>query len=233
MASGVGITVAIDGPAAAGKSTCSKALAKRLGYMLVDTGALYRSIALTAIRKGIAHDAEDALGEIANGLDVRFDFDGDVNKTFLAGEDVSSAIRTPEISDMSSKISSWPKVRSGLLELQRTLASKPPGAVLEGRDIGTVVLPNASAKFFLTASIEVRAKRRHDELVAKHGKEGAGDFEAVLEAEKERDRRDTTRATAPLVQAPDAMLLDSSELAIDVIVEKMIERVKAAAAEAK
>ena len=219
------VTVAIDGPAAVGKSTVSKLIAKRLGLQLVDTGALYRSVALTAKRKSIAPDAEAELGAVASGLDVHFDFDGVSNHTFIGDEDVSGLIRTPEISDLSSKISSLPQVRSGLLEFQRRLASKEPGAVLEGRDIGTVVLPNATAKFFLTASIEVRARRRHDELVAKHGAEGAGTYEEVLKAEEERDLRDTTRATAPLVQAPDALLVDTSDTPIEEVVENMVQEV--------
>ena len=219
------VTIAIDGPAAAGKSTCSKMLAKRLGLMLVDTGALYRSIALQAQRTGVPIDAEDALAELAQALDVRFSFDGTTNRTILCGEDVSHLIRTPEISASASHISAWPKVRSGLMDLQRQLASRPPGAVLEGRDIGTVVLPGATAKFFLTASIEVRARRRYDELVARQGVASV-EFAAVLASEEERDRRDSTRSVAPLVQAPDAVLLDTSVLSLEEVVERMISAVQ-------
>ena len=161
-AAGKLLTVAIDGPAGAGKSTVSKALAKRLALTLVDTGALYRSVALEAQRKSVGWEAanEAALGRIAGSLDIRFEFDGDVNKVFLRDEDVSELIRTPEISQGSSKIAALPKVREGLMELQRSLASRPPGAVLEGRDIGTVVLPDARVKFFLTASLECVKRRR-------------------------------------------------------------------------
>lgn len=217
------LTVAIDGPAGAGKSTVSKALARRLGLTLVDTGALYRSTALQAHRAGVDMQDEAALGRVAQCLDVRFEFDGEVNKVFLSGEDVSGAIRTPDNSQLASKIAALPAVRSGLMELQRTLASRPPGAVLEGRDIGTVVLPAASVKFFLTASLETRVRRRYDELKASGG---SPDFEALLAAESERDRRDSERAIAPLRQAEDATLVDSSQLSVDEVIDQMVLAVR-------
>ena len=219
------LTVAIDGPAGAGKSTVSKALAKRLGLTLVDTGALYRSVALQAQQAGVAWEADEeaTLGKIARTLDVRFDFDGGVNRVLLCGNDVSTAIRTPENSQGASKIATLPAVRAGLMDLQRTLANRQPGAVLEGRDIGTVVLPGASAKFFLTASLERRVKRRYDEVVAAGG--ATPDFEELLAAERERDLRDSERATAPLKQADDAILVDSSALSADEVVELMVQEI--------
>lgn len=219
------LTIAIDGPAGAGKSTAAKALAKALGLSLVDTGALYRGVALQAQRAGVAWDAasEASLAAIAQSLDARFDFDGESNRIFLSGEDTSTAIRSPEIAQGASKIAALPMVRSGLMELQRTIASQPPGAVLEGRDIGTVVLPNASAKFFLTAPVETRVKRRHAELVAAGGE--PPEYETLLAMTAERDRRDSERAVAPLKQADDAVLIDSSSLTVDAIVQTMISEV--------
>ena len=217
------LTVAIDGPAAAGKSTVSKALAATLGPALVNTGALYRSVALQAHRLGVSWDDEAALGDIARELDVRFRFEDGVNHVFLGDDDVSRAIREPEMSDGASRVSALPAVRAGLMELQRRLARRPPGAVLEGRDIGTVVLPDATAKFFLTASPEIRARRRYDEMVAKGQ---PADFEEVLAAERERDRRDTERAVAPLKQADDAVRVDSSGLSAEGVIDLMIGEIR-------
>ncbi len=217
------LTVAIDGPAAAGKSTVSKALAHRLGLTLVDPGALYRSVALQARRRGVPWDDEAALSDIADGLAVAFEFDGAVNRVFLGGDDVSEAIRAPEMSEGASRVSSLPAVRAGLLALQRRLASQLPGAVLEGRDIGTVVLPAATAKFFLTASPEVRARRRFDEMAARGQ---APVFEDVLAAERERDRRDSERAVAPLKQADDAVRVDSTGLSAERVIGHMIDEIR-------
>lgn len=217
------LTVAIDGPAAAGKSTVSKSLAAKLGLALVDTGALYRSVALQARRDEVSWDDEAALGEIARELDVRFEFHAGVNRCFLGADDVSAAIREAEMSDGASRVSALPAVRAGLMELQRRLARRPPGAVLEGRDIGTVVLPDATAKFFLTASPEIRARRRFDEMVAKGG---TPVFDDVLAAEVERDRRDTDRAVAPLKQAHDAVRVDSSGLSAEAVIATMIDEIR-------
>lgn len=217
------LTIAIDGPAAAGKSTVSKALAAQLGLTLVDTGALYRSVAFHAHRCGVDWDDEAALSDIARDLDVSFRFDGKVNRVFLGADEVSDAIRTPEMSEGASRVSALPAVRASLMELQRTLASRPPGAVLEGRDIGTVVLPGATAKFFLTASPETRARRRFDEMVIK-GESPV--FEDVLAAEVERDRRDTDRAVAPLKQADDAILVDSTGLDAQGVIDLMIDQIR-------
>jgi CMP/dCMP kinase len=216
------IVVAIDGPAGSGKSTASKRLTALLGYRLLDTGALYRSVALLARRRGVAWEDEQAVAAIAAGLDVEFELDGMTNRVRVAGEDVSAAIRTPEVSEGSSLVSALPAVRAALLDLQRRLAGEG-GVVAEGRDIGTVVFPHAGAKFFLTASDDVRARRRQDEL-RQAGVEA--EFNATLEGMRQRDQRDATRAASPLVCAPDAVVLDSSALTIDEVVNRMLEVVR-------
>jgi len=212
------IVVAIDGPAGAGKSTVTRQLAARLGYQLLDTGALYRSVALLARRRGVGWDDEPGLAALAADLDVSFRMDGQVNRVQLGGEDVTEAIRTPEISSGASQVSALPAVRAALLELQRRLAGKG-GVVAEGRDVGTVVFPGAEAKFFLTASAEERARRRCDELRAK-GMEV--DYAATLEEIRIRDERDSNRAVAPLVAAPDAVLVDSTGITVEEVVDQMI-----------
>lgn len=217
------IVVAIDGPAGAGKSTVSKRLAAALGYRLLDTGALYRLIALLAKRTGVDWSDEAGLAEIAADVDVRFELDGDKNHVFVGDEDVSEAIRTPDISSGASQVSAHPAVRAGLLDLQRKLGTEG-GVVVEGRDVGTVVFPAAEAKFFLTASPEIRAQRRYDELQAK----GADvDFDALVEEIRTRDERDSNRAVAPLKQADDAVLVDSSNIDVDRVVAQMIDVVRA------
>lgn len=216
------IVVAIDGPAGAGKSTVSKRLTALLGYRLLDTGALYRSVALRAKRAGVSYADVDALAAIAAGLDINFVLDGMQNRVFLGGEEVSAAIRTPEVSEGSSIVSAVPQVRAALLALQRQLAGKG-GVVAEGRDVGTVVLPDAQAKFFLTASDEVRARRRVEELKA------AGIpamYDETLAEMRRRDQRDSSREAAPLVCAPDAIVVDSSILAIDEVVDQMARVVR-------
>jgi cytidylate kinase len=206
--------IAIDGPAGAGKSTVARALARRLGFFLLDTGAIYRTVALAASRHGVAFSDADRLGAIAEGLAIRFDEEG---RVFLGDEDVSKAIRTPEMSQGASTVSAHPPVRQALLGLQRKLAARGR-CVVEGRDIGTVVLPWAPLKIFLTASPEVRAQRRYDELVAKGQ---TVDLAATLQEILIRDERDSNRATAPLKQAEDAVLLDTSTLAEGSVVDRM------------
>lgn len=219
--------IAIDGPAGAGKSTVARNLAKALGFVLVDTGAIYRAVALAVARAKVPSSNEDAVASLAENLLRRealvFHRDAELGmRVLLEGVDVSEAIRTPEIGLGASEVSVHPKVRAALLGLQR-LAGASGGVVLEGRDIGTVVFPDAELKFFLTASPEVRAKRRHDELSQKPS---APSYEETLLAVKQRDHQDETRQVAPLKRAPDAELVDSSELDFDGVVEKMLATVR-------
>jgi cytidylate kinase len=211
--------VAIDGPAGAGKSTVSKILARRLGFTLVDTGAIYRCVGLKAKRDGIAFDDDAKLGELLGQVRIHFEVQGEDNHVFLDGEDVSVEIRTPEISMLASQVSSRPVVRSGLLGLQRRLAlESKKGSILEGRDIGTVVFPDADAKFFLEADPTVRARRRYEELFEK-GVERS--LEEVLADQNKRDRDDAERAVAPLKAAEDAIRLDSSVLPMSDVVHRL------------
>lgn len=219
--------VAIDGPAGAGKSTVARRVAEALGFVLVDTGAMYRSVALAAERAGVSFDDAAGVSELARGLVARealaFERDPALGvRVKLAGEDVSEAIRTPAIAQGASLVSAHPGVRAALLDLQR-IAGKDGGVVLEGRDIGTVVFPDAEAKFFLTASAETRARRRHDEHVAKGQ---AASFDETLADVKKRDAQDEGRAIAPLKRADDAVVVDSTELSIDETVARMLEHVR-------
>lgn len=209
------IVVTLDGPAGAGKSTAAKLLARRLGYRLLDTGAIYRAVALAARRRGVPWTDAAALGEVARGLDIRFDFVGDRNHVYVGGEDVTDAIRAPEISQGASQVSAHPAVRAALLELQRRLGAGG-GVVVEGRDTGTVVFPGAEAKFFLTASEEERARRRVAQLA-----EGGTvvDFDATVREIRERDERDASRDVAPMVPAEDALVLDSSRQTLEEVVD--------------
>lgn len=211
-------SVAIDGPAGAGKSTIAKAAAKRFGFIYVDTGAIYRTVGLAARRAGVdPHSASDVIA-LLSGLSIRFDYGGDgVQHMFLQGEDVSAAIRTPEISMYASAVSAIPEVRAFLMDMQRDMANTN-SVVMDGRDIGTVVLPDAGLKIFLTASAEARAKRRLDELAAK------GDpstFAEVLADMLERDKNDSTRAAAPLKAAEDSVLVDTTDLGLDESIDRV------------
>jgi len=219
------IVVTIDGPAGAGKSSVAKALARRLGYRLLDTGAIYRAVALAAQRRGVPWTEAARLGEVARELDIRFDFVGERNHVYLGGEDVTAAIRTPEISQGSSQVSAYPEVRAALLELQRRLGAGG-GVVVEGRDTGTVVFPAADAKFFLTASEEERARRRAAEL-AQTG--AAVDLQATLREIRERDQRDASRDVAPMVPAADALVVDSSGQTLEQVVDFLAARAEARA----
>jgi cytidylate kinase len=219
------VVVTIDGPAGAGKSSVAKLLARRLGYRLLDTGAIYRAVALVTKRAGTPWTEGAACGEVARSLDIRFDFVGDTNHVFVAGEDVSTAIRTPEVSQGASQVSAHPEVRAGLLELQRRLGAGG-GVVVEGRDTGTVVFPRAEAKFFLTAHDEERARRR----VAELAQSGAPvDYEVTLREIRERDQRDASRDVAPMVPASDAILVDSSTQTLEQVVDSLAAQVEARA----
>ncbi|RMG15479.1 MAG: (d)CMP kinase [Deltaproteobacteria bacterium] len=212
--------VAIDGPAGAGKSTVARALAERLGYTLVDTGAIYRCIALKAKRAKVPYDDEAQLLPLVRDARIHFEMEGGVNHVYLDGEDVTDAIRTPEISLGASTVSAQPLVRAALLDLQRRLALETdrPGTVLEGRDIGTVVFPDADHKFFLTAAPEERARRRYQELKMR-GQDVR--FEDVLAEQTQRDIQDTTRSVAPLKPAADAVVVDSSQMRVDEVVDHL------------
>lgn len=217
------VVVTIDGPAGAGKSSVAKLLARRLGYRLLDTGAIYRSVALTAKQRGTEWSDANACAQIARDLDIQFDFVGETNHVSVAGHDVTAAIRMPDISQGASQVSAHPEVRAALLDLQRRLGAGG-GVVVEGRDTGTVVFPTAEAKFFLTAKDEERARRRVAELG------GQADFETTLREIRERDQRDAGRDVAPMVPAGDAAIVDSSMQTLEEVVESLVAEVSARAA---
>ncbi len=217
------ISVAIDGPSGAGKSTLARQAAKELGFLYVDTGAIYRTVALSAVRAGIEPgDARQLIPTLA-GLDIRLGYgeDGE-QRMYLNGEDVSRAIREHAISQHASTVSAIPEVRAFLLELQRELA-RNNNVIMDGRDIGTVVLPHAQVKLFLTAAPEARAKRRHLEL-CQRGQNTA--FETVLQDIIRRDEQDTNRAIAPLRQAEDAVLVDTTHLDLEQSLQAILLAIK-------
>lgn len=200
------INIAIDGPAGAGKSSIAKLVSKELGYIYVDTGALYRTVGLYSIRKGINTKDAEAVTATLKDIEVRLGFVDGAQHVFLNGEDVSDAIRTPDASMGASNVSAIPAVRTFLFDLQRDIA-KNNNCIMDGRDIGTVVLPEAQIKLFLTASPEARAERRYKELIEKGEKV---DFQEVLDDINKRDYQDSHREIAPLRQAEDAILVDNS-----------------------
>lgn len=217
-----GFAIAIDGPAAAGKSTVAKALAASMGFIYVDTGALYRAIGYYAYDKVDSTTNADAVSALLGDIDIQIKYIDGVQRIFLNGADVSEDIRSPEMSMAASNVSAIPAVRAFLLDLQRRLAAEN-NVVMDGRDIGTVILPNAQVKIFLTASPEERARRRMLEYKQK-GQEV--DFDQLLAEIKQRDYNDSHRATAPLKQADDAVLVDSTEMKFEQVLDKITAIVK-------
>jgi len=214
--------VAIDGPAGAGKSTTARAVAKRLGSSYLDTGALYRCVALRALERGLSLDDGPRVAAVARALVVRFGAGADA-RVWLDDRDVTAAIRTPEVSHAASRVSALPEVRAALVDLQRS-SVRPPGTVAEGRDMGTVIFPNAQLKVFLDADIEERARRRTADL----GGTGRPDALAAVRSQmSERDARDTGRLVAPLKPATDAVVVDTTHLGLDEVVERIVAEARA------
>ena len=209
--------IAIDGPAGAGKSTVAKAVAKRLGYIYVDTGAMYRAMALHLLRQGVDTGDAAAVSAASRHADITISYADGVQQVLLNGENVTGLLRTEEVGNMASVSSANPDVRAKLVELQQALAARE-NVVMDGRDIGTCVLPQADVKVYLTASAAFRAKRRYDELQAKGE---SCDLAAIEEDIRERDERDMTRAISPLRQAEDAVLVDSSDMTVEEVIEKI------------
>ncbi|MCR4640793.1 MAG: (d)CMP kinase [Lachnospiraceae bacterium] len=214
--------IAIDGPAGAGKSTIAKNLSKKLGVIYVDTGAMYRAMALYLIREGVSAEDAAAISEKCASADISIAFEDGVQQVMLNGENVSGLIRTEEVSSMASRSSTNADVRARLVVLQRKLASEK-SLVMDGRDIGTVVLPGAEVKIYLTASSAVRAKRRYEELLAKGEQCELAQIEADI---IERDHRDMTREISPLKQAEDAVLVDTSDMDIEEVTKVLMDIVE-------
>lgn len=218
----MGYNVAIDGPAGAGKSTIAKLVAKEKGYIYVDTGAMYRALAIHFLKKGIAPENTEDVIEACSDADVSIRYEDGAQQVDLNGENVTGMLRTEEVGNMASKTSAVPEVREKLLELQRTLA-KENDVIMDGRDIGTNILPDADVKIYLTASVETRARRRYDELKEK-GEDC--DLDQIAQDIKERDERDMNRETAPLKKAEDAILVDSSYMTIPEVVSEICSHCK-------
>ena len=213
----MGYNVAIDGPAGAGKSTIAKLVAKEKGYIYVDTGAMYRGLAIHFLKKGIRPEDKDAVADACRDAEVTIGYEDGVQQLYLNGENITPLLRTEEVGNMASKTSAIPEVRKKLLDLQRSLAGEKD-VIMDGRDIGTNILPDADVKIYLTASVATRAKRRYDELKAK----GIScDLESISRDIEERDNRDMTREIAPLKQAEDAIRIDSSDMTIPEVVKKI------------
>lgn len=211
--------IAIDGPAGAGKSTIAKTLAKELGYIYVDTGAMYRAMAYFFLQQGIDKDDEAAVAAAAAKADVTIRYENGAQQVFLNGENVTGSLRTEQVGNMASITSVYPAVRTKLVALQQKLA-KTTDVIMDGRDIGTCVLPDAQVKIYLTASVATRADRRYKELVEKGA---AADLNQIAADIEERDHRDMHRELSPLRQADDAVLVDSSEMSIDEVVAAIRE----------
>lgn len=217
------MVVAVDGPAGTGKSSVSRGLARALDARYLDTGAMYRIATLAVLRAGVDPADQEAVQAVAADAHMSVGHDPDEDRSYLDGEDVSAEIRGDEVTKAVSAVSSVPAVRSRLVDLQRTLAGGPGSVVVEGRDIGTVVLPDADLKIFLTASAETRARRRNDQNVA------AGmpdDYDGVLADVRRRDHLDSTRAVSPLRAAPDAVVVDTGEMTESQVVDHLLDLVK-------
>lgn len=215
----MGYSIAIDGPAGAGKSTIAKLIAKERGCIYVDTGAMYRAMAIYFLRQGIAAEDETAITEACKDIEVIIKYEDNVQNVYLNGENVTSILRTEEAGKMASASSVYGAVRAKLLDLQRKLAVDYD-VVMDGRDIGTHVLPNADVKIYMTASVEERANRRYKELIEKG--DTSADYEKIKADIAERDYRDMNREIAPLKQAEDAILLDTSDMSIEEVVKAII-----------
>lgn len=218
MSTSLPVVITIDGPSGAGKGTLSQMLAAHTGYHLLDSGALYRLVALAALNGGANLNDEQQIAQIASTLDVVFHVDSDSTHILLAGLDVTAAIRQESVSMCASQIAAYPKVRSALLERQREFAIFP-GLIADGRDMGTTVFPAAQTKIFLTASAEARAERRYQQLVAKGE---PVDMISLVNDIKERDERDSNRAVSPLRPAGDAVVIDSTSMTIDQVFARML-----------
>lgn len=216
------LSVAIDGPSGAGKSTIARAVAEKLGYTYVDTGAMYRAIGLAVSRRAVACGDTQGILHILPTVDITLQYENGAQHVLLCGEDVSEQIRTPQAAKYASCVSALPAVRQFLLELQRSMAARG-NVIMDGRDIGTVILPNAAVKIYLTASVECRAKRRFEELLAKGQ---TVTLQSVLQDIQSRDEKDMNRAASPLRQAEDAVLLDSSALSLEQAIESVLHIIK-------
>ena len=214
----MGYNIAIDGPAGAGKSTIAKLVAKEKGYIYVDTGAMYRGLAIHFLDKGIRAEDTDKIIEACEDAQVTIRYEDGVQQVYLNGQNITSRLRDEEVGNMASKSSPVPEVRKKLLELQQGLA-REQDVIMDGRDIGTCVLPEADVKVYLTASVETRAKRRYDELTEKGI---ACNLDEIAKDIAERDERDMTRKTAPLKQAEDAVPIDSSDMTIEEVADAII-----------
>ena len=215
----MGYNVAIDGPAGAGKSTIAKLVAKEKGFIYVDTCAMYRGLAIHFLNQGIQADETEKVIKACRDAEVTIRYENGIQQVYLNGANITSRLRDEEVGNMASMTSAIPEVRAKLLELQQNLA-RTQNVIMDGRDIGTCVLPNADVKIFLTASVETRAKRRYDELMAKGVPCNLDEIESDI---RERDYRDMTREIAPLKQAEDAVKVDSSYMTIPEVVDKIVE----------
>ena len=216
-----GLVIAIDGPSGAGKSTAGRAVAEQLGYVFLDTGAMYRALAMAALRDGVDLDDAGAVADLARRITLRLEPGGAV---FLDGGDVSGSLRTQEVGAAASRVSVHPPVRRHMVALQREMG-RDGGVVMDGRDIGTAVFPEADVKFYVDAHPRQRAARRHDEL---RQRGPAADLDTIEREIRERDHADSTRAESPLTRAPDAIHLDTTELGLDEVVRRMLATVESA-----